>query len=310
MTQQNATGAPPLPLLGYGLLVGLTIFWGANWPFMKIALSELPVWWFRSFCLLLGGGGLLIISALSRDGLRVPRKEWRPLLICAVFNIIGWHLCSGYGVSLMPAGRAAIIAFTMPLWATLFGAFILGEAITRAKVLGLGLGLAGLAVLIGPDLILLGQAPLGAGFLVAAALSWGLGTALLKRQVWSISTTSLVGWQLIAGFVPVTLGALVIDPFPDVTALSEPVLWSLAYVIAFPMLFCQWAYFRTVRLFPASIAAIGTLLIPVVGVYSSALILDEPVGPEELLALFLICAGLAAVLLLPVLRRKGSRTSV
>ena len=295
--------APGLPLLGYGLLIAITVFWGGNWPAMKLALGELPVWWFRSLCLLVGGGGLLLIAALSGQGVRVPRAEVRPLLLCALFNMMGWHLMSAYGVSLMPAGRAAIIAFSMPLWATLFGAFVLGEIISRTKALGLALGLAGLAVLIGSDLVALKAAPAGGLFLIGAAMSWGFGTVLLKRFTWSIPTTTLVGWQLVAAWLPVTCGALLSEPFPEVQALSERALWGLAYVLAFPMLFCQWAYFRTVRLFPASIAAIGTLAIPVVGVYAAALVLDEPVGWQELASLVLICSGLAVVLLLPLLRR-------
>ena len=88
------------------------------------------------------------------------------------------------------------------------------------------------------------------------------------------------------------------EPMPDFGALSERALLALLYVFAFPMLFCQWAYFKTVRLFPASIAAIGTLAIPVLGVYSSALLLGEPAGLQEFFALVLICAALACVLLL------------
>ena len=57
-----------------------------------------------------------------------------------------------------------------------------------------------------------------------------------------------------------------------------------------------------VRLFPAALAAIGTLAIPVVGVFASALVLDEPVGWRELAALALVCSALAAVLLRPALR--------
>ncbi|MGH6815209.1 MAG: DMT family transporter, partial [Hyphomicrobiaceae bacterium] len=142
-----------LPSTGLALLAGLTIIWGANWPVMKIVLSEVTVWWFRSACLVIGGVGLLTIAALMASSIRVPVAEFRPLLTCALFNIVGWHMCSGYGVLLMPAGRAAIIAYTMPVWAALFGKFMLGEPLTRAKLVGLGLGVAGLAVLIGPDLI-------------------------------------------------------------------------------------------------------------------------------------------------------------
>jgi drug/metabolite transporter (DMT)-like permease len=288
--------------MGYVLLAGLTLFWGANWPAMKIILAEVPVWWFRSSCLLVGGFGLLTIGRLSGLSLFVPRQQRGPLLLCALFNIVGWHLCSAYGISLMPAGRAAIVAFTMPLWASLLGSFVLGEALTRGKLIGLALGVSGLAVLIGPDLAVLGAAPLGAFFMLLAALSWASGTVAVKRFVWSVPTATLIGWQLLAGAVPITLGAVLLQPPPDLGDLSREVWFALAYVFLFPMLFCQWAYFATVRLFPASIAAIGTLAIPVVGVYSSALMLGESVGLQELTALALICGALAGVLLLPALR--------
>ena len=73
----------------------------------------------------------------------------------------------------------------------------------------------------------------------------------------------------------------------------------MVYLFLFPMSFCQWAYFKTVGLLPASVAAIGTLMVPVIGVFSSNLILGEAVGMSELLALVLVVSSLALVLLLP-----------
>ncbi len=303
MTDRSHPSAPGAasPLAGYALMLALTFFWGTNWPALKISFSELPVWWFRSLCLLGGGGGLLLIARLAGQSIAVPRAERGPLLLCATFAILGWHLFSGYGVSLMPAGRAAIIAFTMPLWASLLGSLLLQEPLTRSKLAGLALGITGLAVLIGPDLIVLETAPLGAFFMLMSAVSWAIGTVLIKRFTWTLPTTSLVGWQLIAAFVPVTAGALLLEPFPDLSQLSGRGAMAVAYVLVFPMIFCQWAYIKTVRIFPASIAAIGTLAIPVVGVYSSALVLGETVGLRDLAALGLICLALASVLLLPAL---------
>ncbi len=294
-----------LPPSGYALLAGLTFFWGINWPALKIVLAEVPVWWFRSLCLVVGGIGLILVTRLTGHGVGVPRHERQALLLCALFNVVGWHLCSAYGISLMPAGRAAIIAFTMPLWAALLGSLLLAEPLTPSKLIGLALGLAGLAVLIGPDLVVLETAPLGALFMLLAALSWATGTVILKRFAWSVPTTSLVGWQLLAGALPVTVGAVLLEPLPALGELSAAALGATAYILVFPMLFCQWAFFETVRLFPASIAAIGTLAIPVVGVYASALVLGEAVGPRELTALVLICAALAGVLLVPALKARA-----
>jgi drug/metabolite transporter (DMT)-like permease len=296
---------PVLPVAGFALLAGLTIIWGTNWPAMKIVLSEVTVWWFRSACLIIGGAGLLTISYLTGGMVRVPAGQIKPLLACAIFNIVGWHVCSGYGVLLMPAGRAAIIAFTMPVWAALFARVMLGEALTKAKLASLAFGVAGLAVLIGPDFIVVGTAPRGALFMLLAALSWAYGTVLFKRTEWSLPVASNVGWQLFIGSAPVTIGAILLEPVPDVTRLSSNVLLALAYALIFPMLFGQWAYFQIVHLFPASIAAIGTLAMPIIGVFSSALMIGEPIGLRELLALALVCASLASVLTIAAFRADG-----
>jgi len=310
MSANTPTGAgraaAPLPPAGFLLLSGLSLFWGLNWPFMKIALSEIPVWPYRSLCLIVGGGALLILTALRRQSLRVPSGQIGPLLVCTLFNVVGWHLLSGYGVSLMPAGRASIIAFTMPVWATLFGQILLGERATGSHWLGLGLGIAGLAVLVGPDIAVMGAAPLGAMSMLGAALSWAMGTVLIKRMAWTVPTGALAGWQLGLGAVPITLGAVLMGEVPNPATISSAALWALSYTLVIPMIFCHWAWFKVVGLFPAVLAAVGTLAIPVVGVLSSGMVLGEPVGARDLIALVLVCAALALVLVPPAMRR-GTR---
>ena len=284
------------------LLASLSLFWGLNGPGMKIILAEMTVWWFRAACLIVGGTILMTISALSGNRWMFFRRELGSILVCGSFAILGWMVFSAYGVSLMPAGRASIIAFTMPLWATLIAALVLDEPISVTKIAGLGLGLAGLGVLIGPDLLVLEQAPLGALFMLLAAISWAIGTILVKRIDWRIPTLPNVAWQLLFSALPVTLIAWLAEPMPDPAALSPRAWVAIVYLFLFPMSFCQWAYFKTVGLLPASVAAIGTLMVPVIGVYSSNLILGEPVGVAELLALALVVSSLALVLLLPARR--------
>lgn len=301
-TQESREGPASggaLPATGFLLLAGLTLFWGLNWPFMKLALSEIPVWTFRTICLFGGGGGLLLITRLGGRRVRPRRREILPLVVCAVFNVIGWHLFSGYGVSLMEAGRASIIAFTMPVWAALLSVPVLGEAFSWRKGAALILGMASLMLLIGPDAVALGRAPLGALCMLGAALTWAIGTVAYKKVAWDADVTMVVGWQLLIGALPISLGMMLIEGGPAVAGISSTAWMATAYILLFPMLFCQWAYFSVVRLFPASIAAIGTLMIPVLGVLSSALMLDESVGFRELLALLLVCSALAVVLIQP-----------
>ncbi|MEM9028237.1 MAG: DMT family transporter [Pseudomonadota bacterium] len=303
----QSTSNPALPRAGLLLLIGLTFVWGFNWPVMKIALTEISVWWFRGACLVFGGLGLLALAAISGQRLTVARHEFGALLLTSVFAVMGWHVLTGFGVTMMPAGRAVIIAFTMPVWAALASAWLLGERITPLTVIGLALGLCGLAVLIGPDLVTLEQAPIGALFMLGGAICWAIGTVLFKRFAWTASVVTTMAWQLLAAAIPVTAIAVWTEPPPNPFTLSEPVLWAVAYVILLPMTFGQWAYFRIVKLFPATVAALGTLAIPIVGVYSSAILLGEAVGNREVIALGLTCAALATILLLPNILARRTR---
>ena len=293
-----------LPATGLLLLASLGLFWGLNWPAMKIIVSEMTVWWFRAISVAAGATGLLLVAFLTSRVTHPRRHEIVPLLTCSVFAVCGWHLFTGYGVSLLPAGRASILAFTMPVWASILAVPILGEAMTRTKIVGLVLGLAGLAVLIGPDLVALQAAPTGVLFMMGAAFSWAMGTVLFKRFEWSSPITAIMGWMMVIGLFVIVPGAVLLEPLPDMTTLSTRAWIALIYLFALPMVYCQWAYLKVVRMFPAAIAAIGTLAVPIVGVYSGALLLGETVGWAEFTSMALIVSALTVVLVVPALRTK------
>jgi drug/metabolite transporter (DMT)-like permease len=272
------------------------MFWGMAWPAIKISVSEIPPWSFRMYCLVFSGAGILLLAKANRFSLKLPMEELKPLCLVALFNITGWHLCSAHGVLRMNASRAVIIAFTMPLWATALSRIILKERISPARIIALGIGLCGLGFLIWPELHEVGAAPVGAMFMLAAAISWATGTVLIKRTRWTTPTTVLTGWQLLLGSIPVIIGALLLEPIGASFNISLKALVALSYIIIFPMIYCHWAYFTLVRIFPASVAAISTLAIPVVGVFSSAIILREPVGLNEIAALVLVIGALSMAL--------------
>jgi drug/metabolite transporter (DMT)-like permease len=288
------------PLGGLLLLGTLTLLWGGNWPAMKAALHEIDPWIFRTICLLVGGTGLLVLARAGGQSLRVPSRERWPLAVVAFFNITAWHLCSAYGLTRIQAGRAAIIAYTMPLWTVIFGRLMVGDRITRARMAALGLGLLGMVALVAPVARTLWEAPAGTLLMLTAAVGWAIGTVLTKSQVWTIPTAVLTGWQVMLGGVPIALGAALrlsaaggADPEAALASVSSTGLVGLAYATFVGAIFCHWAWFRLVGILPAAVAAIGTLGIPIVGLFSSALILGEPVGVGELLALILVVSGLA-----------------
>jgi len=279
-------------LKGIVLLALLSLFWGLAWPAMKIVLGEIRPWTFRAICLAAGGAGLLALARAGGTALRVPTGDIKPLIITSLINITGWHILSAYGISMLHAGRAAIIAYTMPLWAILLSRLLLKEQITSARLWALCVGSTGLALLLAPDLQAVGAAPIGALMMVGAAVCWGAGTVLVKFFKWHMPGTLVMGWQLLIGGVPIALGAILIDPVTTIAAVSWKAIAALIFVVALPTIFCHWAFFMVVQIFPANVAALSTLGIPVIGVFSSALILEEPVTATELVALFMVVLSL------------------
>jgi drug/metabolite transporter (DMT)-like permease len=305
-----AAGAPALSLgAGAAILVSLSFLWGGNWPAMKLAVAEVPVLSFRVICLFGGGFGMYALARLGGLSFRIPRGELRALLIVAFFNITIWHVCSAAALLYISAGRAAIIAYTMPLWATLLSVHLLGERLRLSTILGLAAGLAGMAALVLPDWRALIADPRGPLLMLAAAMAWAAGTVGMKYYRFTMPVVTVVGWQLLLGGAPILLAALMLDPAPDPTALSIEGWLALAYVVVVAMVYCHWAWFKLVRSFSAVTVSIASLAIPVVGVISGALVLGEGIGADVVAALLLVIFALFLVLIWPLLRQANRVSS-
>ena len=280
------------------VLVALTVGWGFNWPMIKLALSELPVFSFRSICLLCGAAGLFAIAAYARLPLRVPRGQWRRLLLIALFNITVWNVCIAYGIGYMSSGRAAILAYTMPLWSVPLSAWLLNERITARRILGVGLGMGGMLLLLSVELRAVQAAPKGTLLMVSGALSWAIGTVMMKRYPVDLPVTSLTAWQLLIGGIPIYAGALAFD-LPSLQPLT---LWpavALAYNVLVAFVYCHWAWYKIVTTVPVGVSSLSTLMTPVVGVFSGMLVLAERPHWQDFAALGLVSVALATVMLPP-----------
>jgi drug/metabolite transporter (DMT)-like permease len=285
-----------LPRRLWWVLAALTLAWGFNWTALKVALSEVPPWTFRSMCL--GFGAAVLFTALRAGGQRLvlPRGQWGRLWLLALLNIAAWNMLVAFGVGLIPSGRAAILAYTMPVWAVPLSVWLLGERITGAKLAGLALGLGGLSLLLVESFAGLGRAPLGALLIVGAAVSWALGTVLQKRFPVNLPAGLYTAWIMLLGGVPIFIGALV---FEDWRALKEVGLRSwlgTAYNVFIAFAFAHWAWIKIATSVPVSVFSISMLLIPVVGVVSGMLFLGERPAWTEYAALGLVLAALLTVL--------------
>lgn len=278
------------------LLIGL--FWGLNWPAVKTLLGAFPPLGLRGFGFTLGALMLFVLAALRGERLAVPRAELGPLILAGLLTVFGFNVLTAFGQLVTETGKAAIVAFTMPVWAALLAIPVLGEALTRGTLLALALGLAGLAVLLGGDFAGFRAAPLGPLIMLGAALSWAAGTVCLKARAWSCGPLARTAWMVAASAL-VTLPLVLVFEGPAWAALPAPpisILAVLAYHVLFPVVFCYAAWSVLVQRLPASVAAVATLLIPVVGVLSAAWLLGDSLPGYKLLALLLVLSAIAFAL--------------
>lgn len=280
----------------YALIATISLFWGLNWPAVKTILTQMPPLSLRAIGFTAGAVLLLGAARLSGQRLRVDRAEVPALLLGGLFNVLAFNLCTAFGQTMMATSQAAIIAFTMPVWATLLAIPTLGERPGARQIAGLACGLAGLLVLLGPEALSAPPAALlGPALMLAAALSWALGTIVMKRRVWRAQPMVITGWQYVACALPM-IAAATTETRPALADLHAAVWVGFAWHILCSICAAQALWYVTVRRLTVGEAAVSTLLIPIVGVSGAVVILGDPVTIRLAVALILILTAVACVL--------------
>lgn len=277
----------------------LTLVWGCNWPVLKMGVTELPPLAFRAMTLPFAALGMLLVARLSRDSIAVPRALWGKLAVLALFNIAGWNGLILFGVQQLPAGRSAILGYTMPVWSVLFSLFLLHEPLSGRRILGLLLGMAGMALLLGEDFRHLQRTPTAALLIIAAAVAWAFGTVLLRKWKLPIPQNSLSGWMMLLGWLPLFIASPFFAPWPDPASISSSAWFAIVYNIFVAGTLAHWAWFTLARTLPVAISSMSSLPVPIVGVFSGMLLLGERPGAGEWAALGLVMAAMIAVLWTP-----------
>jgi drug/metabolite transporter (DMT)-like permease len=279
----------------------LTFIWGCNWPVLKVGVTEIAPLTFRALTLPFAAMGMFLITHWSGESIRIPRDWWGRLAILSFLNIAGWNGFVLFGVQQLPAGRSAIIAYTMPIWATLIAMVVLHEPLNRRKIVGLLLGMLGMAILLGDDIRHIRSAPTGALMILAAAVLWACGTVLLRKWKPPFAQNALSGWMMLLGWVPLFILAPFFDPHPAsyLTTLSAKAWFAIAYNIVLAGTLAHWAWFTLARTLPVAVSSLSSLPVPVVGVVAGMLFLGERPGITEFTALALVLASLFAVLFQP-----------
>jgi drug/metabolite transporter (DMT)-like permease len=276
---------------GLMFLAVTSIGWGFNWPVTKYLLSELPPLTLRGTTGVIGATLLAVLALARGQSLRVPAGMWPRLVLAAVLNVMGWMVLMGLALLWLPASEAALIAYTMPVWASMLAWPVLGERPTLLRSIALLMAFAGLAAIMGGDGFTASAAKLpGIIMALTGSIGFALGTVLAKRLPLRMPPVTAAAWQIGLGCFPVSIVGLLVET-SHWGAVTETGWFLVFYatVIQFCVAYVCW--FAALERLPASVAAIGTMAVPVIGVVTSAIALHEPLGIGQIAALVFTLAG-------------------
>jgi drug/metabolite transporter (DMT)-like permease len=285
-----------VPPIAYVYLAIIVLSWAANWPLMKLAIGQVTP--FEFVLLRLIGGLLLIAPALLalRQPLLPAPGERAVLAWVGVLQVAGYLGCSIIGLSILPAGRAIVLAYTMPLWTIPIGLFIWPEPLGRAQLWGAAIGFAGLVLFMNPGLVDWRDPRIlaGNGLLLLAAILWAFGSCLYRRRRFRSPFWVQTFWQLLVSIVPVAA----------FVALSGPgaIRWSpllVAIVVYNCVVTTALGYFlwgKVLSMMPAATAGQVLTLTPIGGFLLSLAMFGGALSGDVLLSIALIVAGIFVTL--------------
>jgi drug/metabolite transporter (DMT)-like permease len=271
--------------------------WALNWPLMKLALADAPPFPF----VLLRLVGTLVVLALPMLAVRRPllpdAGERLGLFWVGQLQIAGFLICSIIGLSILPAGRAIVLAYTMALWAIPLEWLLETQRLGRWQVAGAAIGFAGLFLFMNPAEVDW-QSPrmlAGNAMLLGAAICWAGGSILYRRRVWRSNFWAQTFWQL-AVSTPV-VAALALPAL-----LHETIHWTpgLAAVLAYNWLITTalgyYLWNKVLSVMAAGVAGQFMALTPVGGFLVATAIFGGAVTADVVVSIALIVAGIMLTL--------------
>lgn len=277
------------------VLVLLTVVWGINWPVMKLGVTDYPPLTFRALSMWLGLPVLGLAMLAMKVTFRIPRRHWRELLWLAAMNMFVWHVCIILAVRTLSSGRAAILGYTMPIFSALLGAWFFATPLGRRAWVGVSAAAVGVLLLLWHELTHLAGRPVGVLLALLAASTWALGTQALRRTKVEAPALTISFWMTVLTAVLMVVLATVFER-PQWRMPQGEVTWAILFnaVLIFGFAHAAWTYLA--KGLPATASTLSVMMIPVVGVFSGAVWLKEPVHWQDWTAVVLMMVAIASVL--------------
>ena len=277
-----------------GLLAMLVVVaWGLNFVVIKVGLHNMPP-------LLLAGLRFLLVAFPALLFVARPKIPLRLMLgygLTISFGQFAFLFCAiNFG---MPAGLASLVLQAQAFFTIILGAVMFGERLQRRQLVGITLAVFGILVLVEASLTGQHVALLGFMLTLAAAFSWACGNIFNKKIMMleqRPAIMSLVVWSALIPIVPFFIASLLLDgpavmlrslvEIDTVTVASLVYLAFVATIIGYGIWGTLLGRYETWRVAPLS------LLVPVVGLASAALLLDEHLSLLQMIGAVMIMAGL------------------
>ena len=271
------------------LLIILVLVWSSVWSLFRIAMEAIPPLSFRVIIGLPAFLLLLILGYKKVKTVKIPKNNIKSLLLISFFNVTLWQILMLYGITMLGGGRAAVLTYTMPVWATIFAAIFRYEKINFSIIVSLILGMIGIFFL--SIEINIFENIFGFLITLSAGLSWAIGTMIVKYGGIKSDGLVVAGWQQLIGIIPIIPFALYYDlnNFGDIQLKHVLIIF---YGIFFSSAYTYWAYFTVLQKFSVNITSISVMTVPVLAVLIDYLMIDFPFSTLDLLALIFIISGI------------------
>jgi drug/metabolite transporter (DMT)-like permease len=269
------------------------VIWGSTYLAIRIAVGAIPP------LLLMGvrctAAGLLLLAWSAARRERATSAEWRHAAVVGALMIGVTYGALAWAEQRLASGIAALLSATSPLWLTTLQWREVGRPGVRT-ILGLLLGLAGVAALVGAGTVSEVN-PKAAAVLIVGTLAWAAGSLYARPPRLPRSPTLGAGMPLLAGGLMLLAASIATRESAryDVRAISHASLWALAYLIVFGSVVAFSAYEWLLRVAPASRVATHAYVNPLVAVALGWGVAGEPITAVTGAAALVIAASVAMV---------------
>lgn len=281
-------------VLDYLLMGLMALLWAGAFVVGKLAVSSVAPEMAAFLRFLIAGLVLLgIMVGWQREQLKLERRDWLLVLGLGATGIAGYNLLFFWGARLSLASDGAMIIPTLNPLLTLFAAaLILGEPLTRRKLLGASISLIGQALIFWTLIQAASQDPdrlLGDLFYVGCALFWSTYSILGRVASRRFSPMAATTWGSLSGML--LLLPFAIWAFPGSTGYTPSFWFNISYIAIGGTVggFLLWS--RGIHRLGASRTAVFLNLVPVCTLALAYLILGETVHPSQILGMLIVLSG-------------------